>query len=304
MRAFVLFYYILREVIFLSVDLHCHTKLSDGSLGIDDLIMVAKKSGMTAIAITDHDSLAGTRRGQMIGDRLGLQVIPGVEFSAFDTKRGRKAHILCYLPEYPDRLEGLCKKISSSRKRVGQLMILKAAQRFPITPDFVVRCASGSTNIFKQHIMHALVECGYTNSIFGELFDELFSPESENNILYKAEYPEPKEIIEAIHEAEGIAVLAHPGQYDSFELLDELIEMGLDGVEVWHPKNSLEQVEYLKAKAKEHKLLMTGGSDFHGMYSSQPRKIGDYTTPQENFEQLLKYKAKKKRQQKKAEAQK
>lgn len=286
------------------IDLHCHTKLSDGSLGIDDLIMVAKKSGMTAIAITDHDSLAGTRRGQMIGERLGLQVIPGVEFSAFDEKRGRKAHILCYLPEYPDRLEGLCKRISDSRKRVGQLMTLKAAQRFPITPDFVVRCAAGSTNIFKQHIMHALVECGYTDSIFGDLFNELFSPESENNILYKAKYPDPFEILEAIHEAEGIAVLAHPGQYDSFELLDELIEAGLDGVEVWHPKNSSEQVEYLKNKAKEHKLLMTGGSDFHGMYNSEPRKIGDYTTPPENFEQLLKYKAKKRRQQKKAEAKK
>ncbi len=287
----------------MSVDLHCHTKLSDGSLGIDDIIMVAKKSGMTAIAITDHDTLAGTRRGQMIGERLGIQVIPGVEFSTYDQKRNRKAHILCYLPEYPDRLEGLCKKTSASRKRAGQLMILKAAQRFPITPDFVVRCASGSTNIFKQHIMHALVECGYADSIFGDLFHELFSSESENNILYRAEYPDPITVIDAIHEAEGIAVLAHPGQYDSFELLDELIEAGLDGVEVWHPSNTPEQVEYLKEKAKAKKLLMTGGSDFHGMYNATPRKIGDYSTPQENFEQLLKYKAKKKRQQKKAQAQ-
>lgn len=240
----------------------------------------------------------------MIGERLGIQVIPGVEFSTYDTKRNRKAHILCYLPEYPDRLEGLCKKTSASRKRAGQLMILKAAQRFPITPEFVIRCASGSTNIFKQHIMHALVDCGYADSIFGELFHELFSPESENNILYKAEYPEPQAVIEAIHEADGIAVLAHPGQYDSFELLDELIELGLDGVEVWHPSNTPEQVEYLEKKAKQKKLLMTGGSDFHGMYNATKRKIGDYTTPQENFEQLLKYKAKRRRQQKKAQAQK
>lgn len=287
----------------MSIDLHCHTKLSDGSLGIDDLIMIAKKSGLTAIAITDHDSLAGTRRGQMIGERLGIQVIPGVEFSAYDKKRGRKAHILCYLPEFPDRLEGLCKRISASRKRAGQLMIIKAAQRFPITPDFVIRCASGSTNIFKQHIMHALVECGYTQTIYGELYDELFSPESENNILYKAEYPEPLEIVEAIHEAGGIAVLAHPGQYDSFELLEELTVQGLDGVEVWHPKNTEEQREKLLTFAKENKLLTTGGSDFHGMYNSEPRKIGDCTMPQECFDQLLKYQAKKKKQQKKAAAQ-
>lgn len=181
-------------------------------------------------------------------------------------------------------------------------MILKAAQRFPITPDFVVRCASGSTNIYKQHIMHALVECGYTNTIYGELFNELFSPESANNILYKIDYPEPKEIIDAIHEAGGIAILAHPGHYDNFDLLEELIPQGLDGVEVWHPKNTPEQTERLKAVAKENKLLMTGGSDFHGMYSATPRKIGDYTMPQEDLDLLLKYQAKKKRQQKRAEA--
>lgn len=287
----------------MSIDLHCHTKLSDGSLGIDDLIMVAKKSGMTAIAITDHDSLAGTRRGQMIGERLGLQVIPGVEFSAYDKKRDKKVHILCYLPEFPDRLEGLCRKISNARKRAGQFMILKAAQRYPITPDFVVRCASGSTNIYKQHIMHALVECGYTTKIYGELYKELFSPESKNNIISKIDYPEPKEIIEAIHEAGGIAVLAHAGWYDNFELLeDELISLGLDGVEVWHPKNSEEDRRRLMAIAKKNKLLMTGGSDFHGSYNAEPTKIGDCTMPQEELDLLLKYQAKKKRMQKKAEA--
>ena len=287
----------------MSIDLHCHTKLSDGSLGIDDLIMFAKKSGMTAIAITDHDSLAGTRRGQMIGERLGLQVIPGVEFSAYDKKRDKKVHILCYLPEFPDRLEGLCRKISNARKRAGQFMILKAAQRYPITPDFVVRCASGSTNIYKQHIMHALVECGYATTIYGELYKELFSPESKNNIISKIDYPEPKEIIEAIHEAGGIAVLAHAGWYDNFELLeDELIELGLDGVEVWHPKNIDEDRKRLMAIAKKYKLLMTGGSDFHGSYNAEPTKIGDCTMPKEELDLLLKYQAKKKRMQKKAEA--
>lgn len=286
----------------MSIDLHCHTKLSDGSLGIDDIIMVAKKSGMTAIAITDHDSLAGTRRAQMIGERLGLQVIPGVEFSAYNKEREQKVHILCYLPEFPDRLEGLCRKISNARKRAGQFMILKAAQKYPITPDFVVRCASGSTNIYKQHIMMALKECGYTTTIFGELYDELFSPESKDNIISKIEYPEPKDIIEAIHEAGGIAVLAHAGLYDNFDLLEnELIECGLDGVEVWHPKNSEEDRARLIAIAKKNKMLMTGGSDFHGSFNSVPTKLGDCSMPKEDFDLLLKYQAKKKRQQKKAE---
>ena len=99
--------------IILKADLHCHTKLSDGTLGIDDLIILAKNSGVTTLAITDHDSLAGIVRAELIGHRHGVNVIPAVEFSATDSKRGAKAHILCYLPDKPERLEGLCKSSSS-----------------------------------------------------------------------------------------------------------------------------------------------------------------------------------------------
>jgi hypothetical protein len=115
-------------------------------------------------------------------------------------------------------------------------------------------------------------------------------------------YPEPTEIIDAIHEAGGIAVLAHPGFYDNFELLQELIPYGLDGVEVWHPENSPEQQELLKKIAEENGLVMTGGSDFHGGFNAYPVKIGEYGPPQECISQLLSYKAKKKRKQKKLEA--
>jgi len=287
----------------LSADLHCHTRLSDGSLGIEDLILLAQRSGITTIAITDHDCLAGTVRGKIIGERHNVDVIPGVELSAFDTEHDKRVHILCYLAENPDRLEGLCKRTSLARRKASQLMMVKASQRYPIASDLVIKCAAGSTNIYKQHIMHALVECGYATSIFCPLYQELFSEESENNILIKINYPEPKEIIEAIHEAGGIAVLAHPGMYDNFELLEtELLEMGIDGVEVWHPKNDDKQRERLIAFAKKNKLLMTGGSDFHGFYNEVPTKIGDCTMPQEEFEAFLKYQAKKKRQMKKAEA--
>ena len=94
----------------MAADLHCHTKLSDGSVGIEDLIVIAQKSGIETIAITDHDCLAGTVRGQVIGKRYGVNVIPGVELSAFDNEAGKKVHILCYLADTPDRLEGLCKR--------------------------------------------------------------------------------------------------------------------------------------------------------------------------------------------------
>lgn len=285
----------------MTADLHCHTKLSDGTMGIDDIIQLARKGGIKTLAITDHDCLAGTVRAQIIGKRFGINVIPAVELSCTDSKRKSKAHLLCYYPDKPERLEGLCKRNSTLRKAAGKVMAVRAAEKFPISAEFIVKCATGSTNIFKQHIMQALLESGYTTTIFGELFDRLFKKSSPENILVNTTYTSPEETLEAIHDAGGIAVLAHPGFYDNFELLDELIKLGLDGVEVWHPENTPEQQEYLKGVAKKHKLLMTGGSDFHGGYNAYPIRLGDYGPPEECVEELISYKAKLHRKQKKLE---
>lgn len=271
-------------------------------MGIDDIIILAKKSGVTTLAVTDHDCLAGTVRAKIIGERYGVTVIPAVELTCTDKKRGDKAHLLCYFPDFPDRLEGLCKRNSLIRKSVGKVMAVKVTQKFPITTDFIVKCATGSTNIYKQHIMQALLESGYTTTIFGELFNSLFKKGGDNCVLVEATYPSPEETLEAIHEAGGIAVLAHPGFYNNFELLDELIPLGLDGVEVWHPENTPQQQEYLKKKAKKHKLVMTGGSDFHGGYNAYPVRLGQYGPDEEALAGLISYKAKMKRKQKKAAA--
>lgn len=283
-------------------DLHCHTRLSDGSLGIEDLILLAKRSGVDTIAITDHDCLAGTVRGKIIGERHGVSVIPGVEISAFDEEHNKKVHILCYLAENPDRLEGLCRRNSLSRRKASQLMVVKASQRYPISSELVLKCAAGSTNIYKQHILHALMECGYSTEIFGNMYRELFDPKNPDNIVIVPKYPSPLEVLEAIHDAGGIAVLAHPGFYDNFDIIDTLIENGLDGVEVWHPKNTEEHVEKLTSLAKKHNLLMTGGSDFHGMYSASVTTLASFSTPDENLNALLNYQAKQKRAKKKAAA--
>ncbi len=286
----------------MKVDLHCHTRLSDGTLGIDDLVILAKKSGLSAIAITDHDCLAGTVRGEMIGKRYGVEVIAGAEFTATDSKRNSEAHILCYLPDAPGRLEGLCKDNSNIRKKAGQMMVAKIIRRYPLTPEFIGKCCQGSTNIYKQHIMKALVESGFSITIFGELYNKLFLKSSPLNVLSDAQYPEPQAIVDAIHEAGGIAILAHPGLYDNFELFEELIEGGIDGVEVWHPANDEAQQEKLIALAKKHGLLTTGGSDFHGGYNEKAIKLGDYGVDEEALAQLYAYKAKKRRKQKKEAA--
>ena len=180
-------------------------------------------------------------------------------------------------------------------------MMLKVAARFPITSEFIISHASGSTNLYKQHIMHALMDAGYTDKIFGDLYHTLFSPESENNVLAPTKYPSVEEVIEEVHGAGGIAVLAHPGFYDNFAEIDKYIQMGLDGIEVWHPSNDDVQVEQLTQICTKNKILMTGGSDFHGIYGAHSVTIGKYSTPKEHLDKLMGYKAKKKRAQRKAE---
>ncbi len=283
----------------LSGDLHCHTRLSDGTLGIEDLINFAKKKGLETIAITDHDCLAGTVRSKIIGARHGIQVIPGVELSATDEKNEKNVHILCYLPDSPDMLEGLCKRNSLARKKAGHFMMLQTAKRFPVSTDFITKCATGSTNLYKKHIMQALIECGYADSFNGELYNTLFTKESTENILVVPKYENVKDVIENIHVAGGIAILAHPFASDCFNELEEYIEYGIDGVEVFHPSADEEQQAQLKKFAQKHKLLMTGGSDFHGLYNTYKVSLGDYSTPDDCLHALLTFKSKQKRLQKK-----
>ena len=102
-------------------DLHCHTTLSDGSLGIEEVIVQAKRMGLGFLAITDHDTLSSSNRAQILGERYGVKVIPAVELSAWDKKRNSKVHILCYAPQKPDRLEGLCLKSCQIRKGDGEI---------------------------------------------------------------------------------------------------------------------------------------------------------------------------------------
>lgn len=271
-------------------DLHCHSKISDGSMGIEELLASAKRRGISAIAITDHDAVVGATRACIVGKRLGVEVIHGVEMSAFDSTRGRKVHILGYMCDSPDRLEGACLKMNNARRAAANEMIKKVLRYYPIVPETIARHASGSTNIFKQHIMHALMEAGFADSIFGDVFRKLFS--SKGGCAYiPVEYPDVRQIIDLIHSAGGLAVLAHPYVYDSVDLMHELVaENLLDGIEVWHPSNDDERIATLKTFAAEHQLLMTGGTDFHGLYTDPPRPLGSCGAPEDTVEKMKQFK--------------
>ena len=276
------------EVIHMVGDLHCHTKLSDGSLGIEDIVVQAKRTGIDFISITDHDTMASFSRAAVLGERYGVRMLPGVELSAWDKQRGRKVHILCYAPQKPDRLEGLCIKCCEIRKQCAKEMVEKVMKLYPITPESVMKYATGSKSIFKQHILHALIDYGYTTEFYGELNDELFNMKT-GTCLVEREYPDVNFVLDLIHSSRGIAVMAHPVLYDSFELMDELAAKGkLDGVEAYHYTADENARKQILETASKYDLIVTGGSDFHGLYNAQPTHIGSEITDKENIDRIYK----------------
>lgn len=268
-------------------DLHCHTTLSDGSLGIEDIIVQAKRTGVDFISITDHDTMSSISRAKVLGERYGIQTIPGVELSAWDKTRNRKVHILCYAPQKPDRLEGICIKACEIRKQCAKEMVQNVMERYPITAESVMKHATGSKSIFKQHIMHALIDYGYTTHFYGRLNDELFNLETGSCVVER-EYPDVNFVLDLIHSARGVAVMAHPVYYNSLELLEELAQKGkLDGVEAYHYTADKEQQKKILEIAEKYNLIVTGGSDFHGLYNAKPTHIGSNVTDKENIDRIL-----------------
>ena len=268
-------------------DLHVHTTLSDGSLGMEEIIAQAKRIGLDFVSITDHDTMSSVSRAKVLGERYGVQTIPGVELTAWDKTRGRKVHILCYAPQKPDRLEGICRRCSEIRQACAKETVANVLKLYPITAEDITKHLSGSKSIYKQHILHALIEYGYSTHFYGKLNDELFNEETGSCIVER-EYPDVNYVLELIHSARGAAVLAHPMVYDSVDLIDDLASNGkLDGIEVYHYSADEEQQAMLLAKANEYDLIVTGGSDFHGLYNMRPTHLGMYTTDKENIDRIL-----------------
>lgn len=273
-------------------DLHCHTTLSDGSLGIEEVIAQAKRNRIDCLAITDHDNLASVSRAVVLGQRYGIRVLPAVEISAVDTARGKKVHILCYMPKKPDRLEGLCLRTCEARKQRGKSMAMKVLEQYPIALENIVKYAAGGKAIYKCHIMHALMDYGYTTELYGEVYESLFNAktglcaeevrsETENN-------PDVKFALELIHSAGGTAILAHPKVYDSFDLLEELAASGkIDGAEVYHESANEECEKRLEEITDKYGILRTGGSDFHGFYNHYAISLGYKFTPEESVRKIL-----------------
>lgn len=276
----------------MKIELHCHTNISDCPLSIDEVVELALIQGVTHLAITNHDTTKGLTEAVETGKRYGIEVIPGIEISGFDFERGRRVHILGYFIEPGhEALETLCQPLVNKRHSASEEMVERLiAAGYEITWERCKEIAYGGTGVYKQHIMHALIEAGYADSIYGPVYKKLFNRgqngEKPGIAFIPMEYMDAKTAVQAIRLAGGVPVLAHPGQYGNFEIVPDLVGEGLQGIEVWHSLHNEQHEARAKQLASKYDLIMTGGSDFHGYYGEKPVLIGSKSPGAEALEGL------------------
>lgn len=261
----------------MKADLHIHSTVSDGSLTRDEILMLAKRKGLTHIAFSDHDCTDGFEKCVKLSESSGIKVIPAIEISAFDFQTGKKAHILGYCYKNPEPLKELCEPVLERRHKncLKQIEIL-ADMGYNINEQQVKKYA-GRT-IYKQHILKYLYDLDQSEEIFGEIYKNIFK--NGGSCDFDITYCGASDAVKAIKLAGGYAVLAHSGQQQNFEIVPELVKAGLDGLELNHPSNGKSDKEKILELAEKYGLFLTGGSDFHGKYEKEERSVGDYISPE------------------------
>ncbi len=242
------------------VDLHIHSTTSDGELGPSEVVRLARQLDLACIALTDHDTTDGVSEAQAAGQRLGVEVIAGVEINS-EGEHG-DAHILGYFLDIGyTPLQDQLLAIRDARVGRARGMLKKLAELgLPLEWEAVMAFAGDAASIARPHVARALVQAGYVGST-QEAFDKYIS--NEGPAYVNRLRLEMREAIGLIREAGGVAVLAHAGESGLIHLVPSLVEAGLDGVEVYYPDHTPEQQAELLALAARYNLVVTGGSDFH-----------------------------------------
>ena len=256
-------------------DLHTHTFFSDGSYSPEELVTTAKKIGLHYLAITDHDTVDGIRHLYENGlyPGRGVNIIPGVELSANHPEKD--IHIVGYnIDIYNEALSELIDKIIESRwERFSEIINTLHNQNYNIRETDVLKIAGTSHSIGRAHIARTLVKIGAFKTV-REAFEKMLG---KGKPAYVPRYlPEVDEVIDVIHQAGGVATLAHPKLIGDDNLVEELCKK-LDGLEVYYPYHKPEETQHYYFLAKKYNLLITGGSDFHGASSRFVNELGEFT---------------------------
>ncbi|HSD62868.1 MAG TPA: PHP domain-containing protein [Ignavibacteriaceae bacterium] len=253
------------------IDLHSHTNYSDGFNSPKDLIDKAKRKGIEVLSITDHDNLAAIEEASEYGKEVGVEIIPGVEISS--DIMDREIHLLGYFVEPGNsEIERYLKFFREERlKRADRIVKKLNLIGISLKLDDVLKFASNSA-VGRPHIAQALVEYGFTNSYF-EAFNKYIG---NGCVAYeKKVHVSPRSAFKIINDSGGLSFIAHPGIMPE-NILKELIDAGVDGIEVIHPSHSVSLVKFYKGICNEYFLLESGGSDYHGGRREDENNLGKF----------------------------
>jgi 3',5'-nucleoside bisphosphate phosphatase len=254
------------------VDLHIHTTYSDGSYTPGQVVRMAKNAGLDIISITDHDSLNGLPEAIETAKEFGIEVIPGVEISS--DMGDREVHILAYFVEQDNsELERYLSFFREERiKRADRIVKRLRSLGLSITLDDVMDIAQNCA-VGRPHIAQAMLAKNLVSSYF-EAFNKYIGnggPAYERKV-----HISPTSAFKIINDAGGLSFIAHPG-YMPETVIKDLIEAGVDGIEVLHPSHSHQQVRFYRGIVNEYFLLESGGSDFHGGKRDDEKNLGNYS---------------------------
>ncbi|MEG1774333.1 MAG: PHP domain-containing protein, partial [Oscillospiraceae bacterium] len=235
-----------------------------------------------------HDSMGMLSRAEAAAQAAGIAMIPAVELSTMDHETGRKVHLLVYWPKNMQPLTPIFRRMARLRREAGERMIERVQALYPVRREDILRYADKSSTIFRVHLLRALLEMGYDATIYGPLYRELFA-DPGGSCLEPVDYTDLNEAAEAARRSGGAVVLAHPSVYDSFDAAHRLGRAGLlDGLELCYPRRDPETREAHETILRAYELIPTGGTDYHGFYTSLPRPIGSCTTGEYELGQLHK----------------
>ncbi len=240
-------------------DMHIHSTESDGRLTPEEIVRMAEKiSHLAAVAITDHDTTAGSHRALAYGSQ-SVEIVAGIEFSC--VRRNKEVHILGYYIDVENKeLLNVEEKMLDFRVQRAEKFVRKLNEHgIAVTLEDVYRYAGGKA-VGRPHIARAILRGGYVQSL-EEGYEKYLSPQSETYVPRQKMHVE--EAVRLIENAGGCSVFAHPASVKDPSLVEEVIALGVRGIEVYHPTHSAEASKCFLDLAQKHGLYITGGSDFH-----------------------------------------
>ena len=270
------------------VDFHMHSIYSDGVKSPEELLRLALDCNLSMMALTDHDEINGIKALRTAQDQLDpektIKIINGCEFSA--DYKDKSIHILGYrFDETNKELRDFIEYFKSKREeRIDEIIRRCNNAGYFISKDELLKKFPKTQAYGRPHIGQLLIDGGYAKDI-NDVFKDILRKDSPCYVpKVKIEVPY---IIDIIHKAGGLAVMAHPKLVSSDEYVVEMLAYDFDGMEVYHTKHNDDDVKRYKALATKHNLFITGGSDYHGIPGKAPDKFGDYLVSSENVSEFI-----------------